>query len=68
MSQYPGYRAWLVVLSQNDVGLLFVGMVVLTVVAWLVLARFGYPRLLPALRIGLVILFYVTCAFFLLKG
>jgi hypothetical protein len=65
---FPLYQQYVDILNQRDSGLLLVAAITGAVLAWLWLFRFHYPRLLPALRWGVVLAYLISFAIFALVG
>lgn len=60
MEKYPNYPQYLEFLRQRDVGMMFLALLVVCCVVMLIEARCLWPKLLPAARNGLVMLWYAT--------
>ena len=57
---FPNLSRYTLALARMDQGLELTAMIAFTVVVWLCLARFTWPRLLPALRTIAFVAFYLS--------
>lgn len=67
MDKYPNYRQYLEFLQARDTGMLFVALAVLICVTVLIEARYLWPKLQPVVRYGLLVVFYASLAFMVLR-
>ena len=61
---YPKYWAWCQLLNQRDNGLILVALVAVSVLAWLIICRFGSGRM-DTIRRVLVVGFFGSAALLL---
>jgi hypothetical protein len=62
--EFPHYQLWVNILSQRDAGIMLIASMSLNSVIFLAVINFvterAARRLLPALRIGIIAMFYVV--------
>ncbi len=58
--QYPHYARWLEALVRRDQGAMLIALIAVFVVALLVEGRFMWPRIMPAIRLGLATTFFLS--------
>jgi hypothetical protein len=57
---FPNLSRYTLALARMDKGLELTALIAFTAVVWLCLARFSWPRLLPALRMAAFVAFYLS--------
>jgi hypothetical protein len=67
MDKYPNYKQYLEFLQARDTGMLFVALAVVICVTILFEARYLWPRLEPVARYGLLVVFYGSLAFMVIR-
>lgn len=67
-ADFPDLPKWIAVLAERDKGIMLIGMIALSAAIWLVMTRFTYPRLLPLVRVGLLLGFYALLVIPILMG
>jgi hypothetical protein len=60
IDKFPKYQDWVNVIALRDQGVLLVCAAVLFVIAWLIVARFFIPRLMPIVQGVIVVGFYLS--------
>lgn len=63
-SAFPDITKWFAVIAMRENGMALVLLIVITALGLLVNARYLYPRLLPLVRRGVVIVFWVSFVLF----
>ena len=66
--QFPHVQQYIDILAARDQGVLMVSMMAFAAVICLGLGRFQFPKLMPLLRIGSVVLYFVVLATSIVLG
>jgi len=67
-SDFPNLAGWATYFASQSRGAIMIALIVLAGLAWLLMARFTWPKLLPLVRVSLVGAFYVSLGVLIYLG